>query len=60
MSGKLIIIANFSVYVAEEAGQPERRRSYSKGQVVAFSEIPEGHTPDSWEAKGLAKVAPAT
>lgn len=54
-SGKLLILENFSVFVVDQEGQPERRVTYSKGQVVALASVPDGQSGDDWIAKGLAR-----
>lgn len=54
---KLIIEANFHVFVGQGAGKPEAKAVFTKGMVVEGSDIPEGHTADEWVAKGLAKAA---
>ena len=54
---KLIIEANFHVFVPQGEGLPERRVEFTRSMLVPVDEIPEGQTADDWVAKGLAKAA---
>lgn len=54
---KVIIDANFHIFVSQGEGKPEAKALFTKGMVVAADEIPEGHTAESWVEKGLAKAA---
>lgn len=53
---KLVILANFHVFVAQE-GLPERKVTFERSQVVAVADLPEGQSAEDWIAKGLAKAA---
>lgn len=54
---KVIIEANFHVFVSQGEGKRELKVEFTKGMVVAADDIPEGHTAESWVEKGLAKAA---
>ena len=54
---RVVIIANFHVFVSQGAGKTDRRVGFTKGMVVEGDKIPEGQTTDDWIAKGLAKAA---
>ena len=54
---KLIIDANFHVFVSQGEGKPERKVAFTKGLLVDASDIPEGQSAEDWIAKGLAKAA---
>lgn len=54
---KLIIEANFHVFVSQGEGKPERKVEFTKGMVVAENDMPEGQSAEDWIAKGLAKAA---
>lgn len=54
---KLIIEANFHVFVPQGPGLAERRVEFRRSMLVAVDDIPEGQTADDWVAKWLAKAA---
>lgn len=54
---KLIIEANFHVFVPTGEGKPERKATFTKGMVLEASDIPEGQSAEDWIAKVLAKAA---
>lgn len=54
---KLIVEANFHVFVPQGEGLPERRVEFTRSMLVPVDDIPEGQTADDWVAKGLAKAA---
>ena len=54
---RVVIIANFHVFVAQGEGKVDRRVGFTKGMVVEADKIPEGQTTDDWIAKGLAKAS---
>lgn len=54
---RVVIIANFHVFVAQGAGKHDRRVGFTKGMVVEADKIPEGQSSSDWIAKGLGKAA---
>ena len=55
-----LIVANFHVFLPAQEGKADTKRSFSKGQVIDESDIPDGQSGDDWVSKGLAMVATAT
>lgn len=59
---RYVITANFHVFLpgagtVNGRPAPEVRKSFTRGQVLTESDIPEGFSIEDWIAKGLAMAA---
>lgn len=57
---KVLIELNFHVFIPPHVeSHPETKKTYSRGQVIDASDIPDGQSAEDWISKGLATAADA-